>query len=350
MRTALIYGVTGQDGSYLTENLLNHGYRVIGVKRRTSGDNTARLKYLIGHQYFTLEEGDVCDSSYIFSSLLKYEPWLVFNLAAQSHVGTSFEQPIWTTNATYLGALNILEAIRLSRQDIRFYQASSSEMFGKSVGPTGFQDEDTPFLPQSPYAIAKLASHHAVRLYREAYGIFACSGILFNHESERRGDNFVTKKITNWIKDFNEWKENLNEKNLTFAFNLPNNMISSVRNSGYIFGPKFPKLKLGNINSSRDWGHAEDYVEAMRLMLEHNVPDDYVIATGETYTVEDFLKETFSQVGISNYMDFIEIDESLKRPAEVSFLRGDASKARRVLGWAPKILFKDLVKRMICLQ
>lgn len=319
MRTALIYGVTGQDGSYLAENLLNHGYRVVGVKRRTSGDNTARLKHLIGHQYFTLEEGDVCDSSYIFSSLLKYEPWLVFNLAAQSHVGTSFEQPIWTTNATYMGALNILEAIRLSKEDIRFYQASSSEMFGKSVGPTGFQNEDTPFLPQSPYAIAKLAAHHAVRLYREAYGIFACSGILFNHESERRGDNFVTKKIADYV------------KNLGFSIQIPT-------------------LRLGNLNASRDWGHAEDYVEAMRLMMEYNTPDDYVIATGETHTVEDFLKEAFSLIHIDDYKSFIEIDESLKRPAEVSFLRGDASKARRVLGWAPKILFKDLVKRMVCSQ
>lgn len=319
MRTALIYGVTGQDGSYLAENLLNHGYRVVGVKRRTSGDNTARLKHLIGHQYFTLEEGDVCDSSYIFSSLLKYEPWLVFNLAAQSHVGTSFEQPIWTTNATYIGALNILEAIRLSKEDIRFYQASSSEMFGKSVGPTGFQNEDTPFLPQSPYAIAKLAAHHAVRLYREAYGIFACSGILFNHESERRGDNFVTKKIADYV------------KNLGFSIQIPT-------------------LRLGNLNASRDWGHAEDYVEAMRLMMEYNTPDDYVIATGETHTVEDFLKEAFSLIHIDDYKSFIEIDESLKRPAEVSFLRGDASKARRVLGWAPKILFKDLVKRMVCSQ
>lgn len=319
MRTALIYGVTGQDGSYLAENLLNHGYRVVGVKRRTSSDNTARLKHLIGHQYFTLEEGDVCDSSYIFSSLLKYEPWLVFNLAAQSHVGTSFEQPIWTTNATYIGALNILEAIRLSKEDIRFYQASSSEMFGKSVGPTGFQNEDTPFLPQSPYAIAKLAAHHAVRLYREAYGIFACSGILFNHESERRGDNFVTKKIADYV------------KNLGFSIQIPT-------------------LRLGNLNASRDWGHAEDYVEAMRLMMEYNTPDDYVIATGETHTVEDFLKEAFSLIHIDDYKSFIEIDESLKRPAEVSFLRGDASKARRVLGWAPKILFKDLVKRMVCSQ
>lgn len=338
MRTALIYGVTGQDGSYPAENLLNHGYRVVGVKRRTSGDNTARLKHLIGHQYFTLEEGDVCDTSYIFSSLLKYEPWLVFNLAAQSHVGTSFEQPIWTTNATYIGALNILEAIRLSKEDIRFYQASSSEMFGKMVSfysytnnrynmsyssdisiYSPFQNENTPFVPQSPYAIAKLAAHHAVRLYREAYGIFACSGILFNHESERRGDNFVTKKIADYV------------KNLGFSIQIPT-------------------LRLGNLNVSRDWGHAEDYVEAMRLMMEHSVPDDYVVATGETHTVEDFLKEAFSLIHIDDYRSFIEIDESLKRPAEVSFLRGDASKARRVLGWAPKILFKDLVKRMVCSQ
>jgi GDPmannose 4,6-dehydratase len=250
-----------------------------------------------------------------------------YNLAAQSHVATSFEQPSYTWDATAKGVLNALEAIRNESADTKFYQASSSEMFGKNYttvyddfgeNPIKFQNEETAFYPQSPYAIAKLAGHHLVRNYRDSYNIFACSGILFNHESERRGENFVTRKITKWLGEF----------------------IASDKDK------KFPKLRLGNLDAHRDWGHAQDYVKAMWLMLQQENPDDYVVATGNTYTIKEFLEAAFSRYDL-NWEKYVVIDPKFYRPAEVEFLRGSPKKAKEKLKWSPEISFYQLVERMV---
>ena len=320
MKTAIIFGVTGQDGSYLTELLLEKNYYVVGVARRVSTDNTSRIVHLLDHPSFELKLGDITDAFSVYNILSEYSPVAeVYNLAAQSHVGTSFEQPGLTWDVTGKGVLNILEGVSAVTPEAKFYQASSSEMFGDSVtnlhGET-FQNENTPFNPQSPYAIAKLAGHHAVRLYRESYDIHASCGILFNHESERRGDKFVTRKITKWIGDnYDSLGEN--------------------------------KLCLGNLYAERDWGHARDYVYAMWLMLQQAESDDYVVCTGETHTVEEFLAEAFRCINIWDYKEHVDIDEDLIRPAEVDYLRGDCSKARDVLGWKPSISFEQLVEIMV---
>lgn len=317
-KIAIITGINGQDGSYLAENLLNHNYRVIGIKRRASNYNIGRLKHL--NNKIEIIEGDVTDLSCLHFSLLKYRPTHLFNLAAQSHVATSFYQPKLTWDVTAQGCLNCLEAIRMVDKDIKFYQASSSEMYGDSINKvTMFQNEDTPFNPQSPYAIAKLAAYNATRLYRSSYGIFASNGILFNHESERRGDLFVTQKVIKYVADL-------------------------VSNPDLLYSGE--KLKLGNLNAYRDWGHAEDYVEAMRLILEHDVPDDFVIATAKTYSVRNLVEISFGMINL-DYRDYIEIDDSLKRPSEVPYLCGDYSKAKEKLNWSPKIDFYQLIRRML---
>lgn len=323
MKTAVIFGVTGQDGYYLSKLLLEKDYKVVGVHRRSSVDNTQRLNPLKDNPNFFLWEGDVTDVGSIYGVLASALPVEIYNLAAQSHVATSFNQPQLTWNVTAGGCLNILEVIASNNifANIRFYQASSSEMFGKSRdfdGLTGnyYQDEETAMLPQSPYAIAKLAAHHAVRLYRDSYNIFACSGILFNHESPLRGEQFVTRKITKWIGDYLHHKGN------------------------------FPKLKLGNLNASRDWGHAEDYVRAMWMMLQHDTPDDYVVSMKETHTIKDFLDEAFKHVHM-NWEDHVEIDPVLYRPCEVDYLLGDSAKIRTVLGWKPRHTFNSLVAQMV---
>lgn len=323
MKTAVVFGVTGQDGSYLTDLLLSKDYRVVGVARRSSVDTTERLDQNIKNANFTLIEGDITDGFCVSDIINKYEPEEVYNLAAQSHVGTSFKQPTLTWDVTGGGCLNILEAIRVSPRvdDIRFYQASSSEMFGKNFTLTDegkYQDEDTAFMPQSPYAIAKLAAHHLVRNYRDSYGIHASSGILFNHESERRGENFVTRKITKWIGKF----------------------VASGKDEN------FPKLRLGNLQARRDWGHAKDYVRGMWLMLQQEEPDDYVIATGETHSVEEFLECSFGYAGIDNWSEYVYIDPEFFRPAEVDYLLGNPTKARRKLGWEPEIKFRRLAELM----
>ena len=324
MKKAIIYGVTGQDGSYLSELLLSKEYTVYGITRRTSVDNTIRINHLFNKNNFILLQGDVTDPSSIYRLLNEVQPDEVYNLAAQSHVGTSFEQPLLTWNVTGQGCLNILEVIRQMGNRPRFYQASSSEMFGDQYNLDNnrekYQDERTTFAPQSPYAIAKLAAHSAVALYRRAYGLFACGGILFNHESERRGERFVTRKISRYVAD------------LYWATQT---------------GRSIPKLKLGNLAARRDWGHAEDYVEAMWMMLQQDEPMDFVIATGETYSVEDYLKEAFKCINIIEYMNYAEVDKSLKRPSEVPYLRGIADKAKRRLDWKPKIGFKQLVSKMV---
>ena len=324
MKTAIIYDVTGQDGSYLSEFLLSKGYTIYGVTRRSSVDNTSRIAHLLNKTEFNLVQGDVTDYSSIDRLLNEVQPDEVYNLAAQSNVGTSFNQPLLTWNVTGQGCLNILEVIRQMGNRPRFYQASSSEMFGDQYNLDNnrekYQDERTKFAPQSPYAIAKLAGHSAVSLYRRSYDLFACGGILFNHESERRGERFVPRKISRYVAE------------LYWATQT---------------GRSIPKLKLGNLAAKRDWGHAEDYVEAMWLMLQHDYPDDFVISTGKTYSVEDYLKEAFKCINIIDYMDYAEIDPKLKRPSEVPYLRGLPNKAKRRLGWKQKTDFKDLVERMV---
>lgn len=324
MKKAIIYGVTGQDGSYLSELLLSKEYTVYGITRRTSVDNTTRITHLSNKNNFILLQGDVTDTSSIYRLLNEVQPDEVYNLAAQSNVGTSFNQPLLTWSVTGQGCLNILEVIRQMGNRPRFYQASSSEMFGDQYNLDNnrekYQDEKTRFAPQSPYAIAKLAAHSAVSLYRRSYDLFACGGILFNHESERRGERFVTRKISRYVADLH-WATQT--------------------------GRSIPKLKLGNLAARRDWGHAEDYVEAMWMMLQQDEPMDFVIATGETYSVEDYLKEAFKCINIVEYMDYTEIDPNLKRPSEVPYLRGIADKAKRRLDWKPRTGFKELVSRMV---
>ena len=324
MKTAIIYGVTGQDGSYLSELLLSKQYTVYGVARRSSLPNTTRVNHLLTQKQFHMVQGDVTDPSSIYRLLNEVQPDEVYNLAAQSHVGTSFGQPQLTWSVTGQGCLNILEVIRQMANRPRFYQASSSEMFGDQYNLDNnrekYQDEKTLFKPQSPYAIAKLAAHHSVRLYRDSYDIFACGGILFNHESERRGERFVTRKISRYVAD------------LYWATQT---------------GRSIPKLKLGNLAAKRDWGHAEDYVEAMWLMLQYEEPMDFVIATGKTYSVEDCVKQAFQCININEYTNYVEIDPELKRPSEVPYLRGLANKAKRRLDWEPVIDFEGLVNRMV---
>lgn len=333
MKTAFITGITGQDGSFLAELLLSKDYRVVGMVRRSSTNTKSRISNILDNPNLILLEGDLLDSVSINSCIQKYQPDEVYNLAAQSHVGTSFESPVNTMEVSVLGTLYILEAIRHLSPLSKFYQASTSEMFGSNKGRTGWreiycpdaddvikifgcmQDETTPFLPQSPYAIAKLASHNLVNLYRKSYGIFAASGILFNHESCRRGENFVTRKITKYVGDL-------------------------------VNGRTKEKLHLGNIHASRDWGDAQDYVAGMHLMLQHDKSDNYVLATGITHTVKEFCYVAFALVGL-DYLDHIEVDQKEFRPSEVQYLRGDSSLARNQLGWKANTCFKKLIHKML---
>ena len=311
MKTALITGVTGQDGSYLAELLLDKGYRVVGIKRRSSLICTDRIDHLMSNENFILVYGNLIDAGNIYRTIIEYEPDEIYNLAAQSHVRVSFDTPEETTEIVAMGTLRILEAIRNLNKEIRFYQASSSEMFGDN--PEYPQNEDTRLMPASPYACAKVFGHGLVRNYRESYGIHASSGILFNHESPRRGETFVTRKIT----------------------------LAAARIK---LGLQH-KLYLGNLDAKRDWGFAGDYVEAMWLMLQQENPDDYVIATGRTHTVKEFLYEVFDYAGL-NVNQYVEIDPRLFRPHEVPLLLGDSSKARKILDWKPKVNFKKLCKMM----
>jgi GDPmannose 4,6-dehydratase len=344
---AIIFGVTGQDGSHLADLLLEKNYNVIGVTRRSSTDTTSRIKQCLNNKSFQLVEGDITDSSSVINILNNTEHVdEIYNLAAQSHVATSFKQPGLTWDITGKGCINILQAIvDLKMNSTRFYQASSSEMFGSSyvIGRDGkkYQDENTKFLPQSPYAISKCAAHYAVRLFREAYDLHASAGILFNHEGPRRGDNFVTKKITNWISDFKHWltKNNLNHYNL---YSRDYKIFSNDQNIEPI-----PMLGLGNLDSYRDWGYAGDYVEAMWLMLQQKTPDDYVICTGKTYKVREFLDMAFAYVGIDDWSKFVYIDQAFYRPAEVDYLMGDCSKANHKLGWQPSNDVNSLISMMI---
>lgn len=316
-KKALITGITGQDGSYLAEFLLEKGYEVYGIIRRTSTFTTDRIDHIFQDPHerkarLKLVYGDLSDASVITKILSDIKPDEVYNLAAQSHVRVSFDIPEYTGDVTAIGALRILEAIRFLGLETRYYQASSSEMYGKVQAIP--QTEETPFYPRSPYAVAKLYGHWITKNYRESYGIYACSGILFNHESPRRGETFVTRKITQAV--------------------------------AHIKAGLQDKLYLGNLDSKRDWGYAKEYVEAMWLMLQQDEPDDYVIATNETHTIKEFLEEAFSHVGL-DWKKYVEFDERYLRPAEVDLLIGDYSKAKEKLGWEPKTKFKDLVKIMV---
>jgi GDPmannose 4,6-dehydratase len=355
---AIIFGVTGQDGSYLAELLLEKGYEVVGVCRRSSVNNAERIKHLLNIEGFDTVVGDVTDVSSI-TGIFQAHPDVneIYNLAAQSHVGVSFSQPGATWDITGKGCLNILQSIVDAELDARFYQASSSEMFGDSydvrlpkdengeVYKDKYQDELTRFTPQSPYAVAKVAAHQSVRLYREAYGLHASCGILFNHESPRRGENFVTRKITKWIGDFVEWLSN----NEISVHDLSKKCLESNAETLFCSGEaySFPKLRLGNLDAFRDWGFAGDYVEAMWLMLQQHEPADFVVCTGETHSVREFLEIAFDHAGLEHWSPYVFIDPEFYRPAEVDYLRGDNFKARNLLNWKPNHSFNDLVTMMV---
>ncbi len=317
MKKALITGISGQDGSYLTELLMSKGYEVHGMIRRSSTFNTGRIDHIYRDPHngdnarLLLHHGDLASTISMANLISEIEPDEIYNLAAQSHVRVSFDLPEYTGDVTGIGTLRILDAIRSSGIDTRFYQASTSEMFGGAKPP---QTEATPFAPQSPYAAAKTYAHWVTKNYREAYDIFACSGILFNHESPRRGETFVTRKVTRAVAAIKAGKQK--------------------------------HIYMGNLDAKRDWGYAPEYVEVMWRLLQHEEPMDIVIGTGESRTVREFLDEAFGYVGL-DYQDYVRIDERYFRPTEVDYLLADPRKAREVLGWEPKIKFKDLVRIMM---
>jgi GDPmannose 4,6-dehydratase len=312
MKSALITGITGQDGAYLANLLLQKGYKVYGLIARRSTKTTWRLEFLGIADKIEFIEGDLTDLASLIRAVKKAQPSEVYNLGAQSFVATSWEQPILTAQSTGVGVLNILEAIRLTNTAIRFYQASTSEMFG--LIQEEIQSEKTPFYPRSPYGVAKLFGHWMTINYRESYNMYACSGILFNHESPLRGIEFVTRKVTDAVARIKLGVQK--------------------------------ELRLGNIDAKRDWGFAGDYVEAMWLMLQQNQPDDYVVATGYTTTVRDMCKIAFEHVGL-NYEDYVVVDPKFYRPAEVEVLLGNPAKATERLGWVPKTSINDLIKMMV---
>ena len=311
MKTVLITGINGMDGSHLADFLLEKNYIVYGVERRSSSKNRINTQHLEGK--ITFLQGDLTDQNSLLRCLKESNPDEVYNLAAQSFVGESWNTPEHTSEVTGLGVLRILEAIREFNPKIKFYQASSSEMFGRMVENPA--KETTPFYPRSPYGVAKLYGHWITKNYRESYGMFACSGILFNHESEKRGIEFVTRKISDGV--------------ARIKLGLADH------------------ISLGNLDAKRDWGYSPDYVEAMWLMLQQDTPDDYVIATGNTYSINEFLNIAFNHIGISDWAKYIKQDPKFMRPAEVDVLRGDHTKAKQNLGWNPKTNFRDLVKIMV---
>lgn len=312
-KTALITGITGQDGAYLAELLVHKGYRVIGTYRRTSGLDTWRLQYIGIEKDIILECMDLEDLSNQIRVLQKYQPDEIYNLAAQSFVGVSFEQPVLTAQVTGLGVTNLLEAIRITLPQARFYQASTSEMFGKVQSIP--QTENTAFYPRSPYGVAKLYAHWMTTNYRESYGLFACSGILFNHESPLRGIEFVTRKITDAV--------------------------------ARIKAGKLDKLVLGNLSAKRDWGYAKEYVEAMWLMLQQDAPEDFVVATGVMHQIDEFVQLAFDYAGIDGWQDYVETSSQFIRPNEVDLLIGSPQKAKDQLGWSPKTNIQELVAMML---
>jgi GDPmannose 4,6-dehydratase len=313
-KLAIITGVNGQDGSHLADFLIKKNYTVVGLKRRTSSISTDRIDHLYGNPNFILKYYDLLDPSSAYRLVLEYKPDEIYNLAAQSHVKVSFDIPEYTIDGIVMGTTYWLEAIKNINRRIKFYQASSSEMYGDSICPMGGYTEESVFRPVSPYACAKLCAHNLVSVYRKSYGMHACAGILFNHEGPRRGETFVTRKIT-------------------------------IAAAKIKLGLQ-KDLKLGNLDSYRDWGYAGDYVRAMWMMLQHESPDDYVISTGKTYTIKDFLNEVFNYANLGDYSKYVKIDQSLFRPSEVPYLLGNCSKAERILGWETEIDMPELAKIM----
>ena len=311
MKRALVTGINGMDGSHLADLLLEKGYEVYGMERRTSSPNRTNTSHLEGKIQFV--NGDLTDQNSLVRCLKESKPHEVYNLGAMSFVGESWNTPEQTSDVTGLGVLRVLEAVREFDKSIKFYQASSSEMFGRMVENPA--KESTPFYPRSPYGVSKLYGHWITKNYRESYDMFACSGILFNHESERRGIEFVTRKITDGVARIHLGLEEM--------------------------------IVLGNLEAKRDWGYSPDYCEAMWLMLQQDKADDYVISTGETHSIEEFLEVAFKHVGIDDWSGYVGTDERFMRPAEVDVLRGDSTKAQRELGWKPKTSFEDLVKKMV---
>ena len=334
MKTVVITGIHGQDGGYLAKLLLSKNYTVVGIARRTSLPNDERIKNLYYNKSFVIEYADVTDVGSLYKILNKYNPDEIYNLAAQSHVKESFEQPKYTFDVTFGGVLNILEWLRYYSPKTKLFQASSSEMFGSCfnvnlnyeydndgsqiVTEECYQDENTTMIPNSPYAVAKLAAHNLVKMYRNSYNLFACCGIMFNHESPKRGEQFVTRKISKYI--------------------------AGLKVDGFK-----EKLKLGNLEASRDWGFAEDTMRAAWMILQNVEPIDYIVSTGETHSVREFLIEAAKRIGLDDKDIFrlVSIDDSLKRPLEVSYLKGCSKKIRDELGWEPKVDFKNLVKLMV---
>lgn len=320
-KTAIITGITGQDGSYLAELLLTKNYKVIGLYRKNSTNNFSRLNHILDNDNLQLIDFNMDDPNECYSIFDRFSPDEFYNLAAQSYVGDSYKYPYATFNINTMSTISLLESLRKTGSPTRFFHASSSEMYGNSYSLNDkgekFQDENTDFCPQSPYGVSKLSSHKMIQIYRESYSLYVCGGILFNHESPRRSVNFVTRKITSYIGK------------------LVNNLI-----------PNNVKLKLGNINGSRDWGHASDYVKAMHLMLQQNKPDDYVISSGKSYTIKEFLYKAFKLVN-KDYNDYVVIDPKLYRPSDIEYCNGNNKKAKYFLGWKPELSFDDLIEDMV---
>jgi len=310
MKRALITGINGMDGSYLAELLLEKGYEVYGMERRCSSPNRTNTKQLEGK--ITFINGELTDQNSLFRCLKESDPDEIYNLGSQSFVGESWNTPEQTSDVTGLGVLRMLEAIREYKKPIKFYQASTSEMFGKMEN---FANESTPFYPRSPYGVAKLYGHWITKNYRESYNMFNCCGILFNHESERRGLEFVTRKISDGVARIHLGLQD--------------------------------KIMLGNLDAKRDWGYAPDYVQSMWLMLQQNNPDDYIVATGKTHSIREFLDCAFKQIGIANWEPYVGQDPRYMRPADVHYLAGDATKAKKILGWKSKTSFEELVNKMV---
>lgn len=347
-KLACITGVLGQDGANLAKLLLDKDYKVIGLHRRYSTPNYWRLEELgiLNHPNLVLKEGDICDNHFMTQLIMRYKFDEFYNTAAMSHVGSSFECPDYTMEVDGNAVVGMLEAIRQYSIHTKFYQCSTSELWGNNFtlkDSRKVQNEDTPFSPTSPYSVAKMAAHYSVKLYREAYSIFAVAGILHNHDGPLRGDNFLTRKVAKWVAGYSKWRD----KYPIGYFVFDKNEIYIAGRTSREQGLQYEKLKLGNLDSVRDIGNSEDYVEAMWLMLQQSTPKDYVIGTGVPTTMREFVSMAFKVVGIDDWENYVEFDKSLLRPSEVNFLCADASNANRELGWKPKTTVQELAKIMV---
>lgn len=361
----LITGITGQDGSYLAEQCLERGDQVFGLIRRTSTNNQWRLKkarkisetlnHMLDFPCFSLLKGDITDYTSVNRIIREVQPDQIYNLAAMSHVGDSFNQPLYTWQATAIGCLNVLESVRELGLNCKIYQAGSSEQFGSSYNERyvdgvlqKFQNEETEMSPRSPYAVAKTAAFQYSKLYRDSYGLFVSVGILHNHSSERRGEEFLTQKVIKWIKEYRKFLHNSVQSSCYEEFR--DESITIERwwdNNRYWQRQEFPKLRLGNLSSYRDESYAPDMTRGMMLMLDQNKPDDFVLASGKSYSMEEFVQKAFNKAGLGDWKNYVVIDPQLYRPAEVDYLCGDATKAREVLGWEPKHNLDDIIEKML---